>query len=56
MGGAKKCGLRVAVVLGVETSGIPPLETDLRGETSPQVPAIPDPLGHLAQEHAGPVP
>jgi hypothetical protein len=56
MGGAKRCGLPVAVVLGVETSSIPPLATDLRGRTSPQGPFTLTPLVRRAREQEGPVP
>src|SRR4030095_7953552 len=46
----------VGVVLGVETSGRRPLEPDLRGATSPQIPFLLAPLLRRAWEQAGPVP
>jgi hypothetical protein len=56
IGGATQGRLPVAVVLGVETSGLPTLARDLRGGTSPQGPFILAPLvRHRAQAQAGPV-
>lgn len=56
MGGAKKYGLPVAVILGVETSGLPPLATDLSGATAPQGPSPLALLVHCAREQAVSVP
>ena len=56
MGGAKKYRLPVAVILGVETSGLPPLATDLSGATAPQGPSPLALLVHCAREQAVSVP
>ena len=56
MGGAKKYGLSVAVILGVEPSGLPPLATDLSGATAPQGPSPLALLVHCAREQAVSVP
>ena len=56
MGGAKKYGLPVAVILGVEPSGLPPLATDLSGATAPQGPSPLALLVHCAREQAVSVP